>query len=169
MLLNQQEVVKDIDLKELFNVKDSKQQTFEHLTANYDNLVSYNDVKDVFLSRKETFPMETALDMGNHTVYSVKDPTVADQGANKRYVDDKDAKRDAAILKLNTTAQSLRDLKADKTDAGANNVRITNNTTAISDLKTKKVDKFDFGVKVLKLVQGLCQRVSHHFIIPFER
>ena len=95
--------------------------------------------------------MEAALGMGNHTIFNVKDPTVADQGANKRCVDDKDAKRDAAILKLNTTAQ----LKADKTDVDANNVKITNNRSAINDIKTKKVDKFDFGVDVIKLTQEL--------------
>ena len=123
------EVVKDIDLKEQFNVKKSKQQTFEHLIENYDNLVSYNDAKNVFLSCKETFPTEAALDLRSNTLFNVKDPTVSDQGANKRYVDSEDAKRNTAILKLNTTAQ----LKADKTDVDANNVRITNNTSAIGD------------------------------------
>ena len=78
---------KDIDLQDKYNVKNSKEQSFTDLAANYDNLVSYADVKNIFLSRKETFPMETALDMGNHTIFNVKDPTVADQGANKRYVD----------------------------------------------------------------------------------
>ena len=37
---------KDINLKE---------QSFSDLTTHYDNLVSYNDVKDIFLSKKETF------------------------------------------------------------------------------------------------------------------
>ena len=77
----------DIDLQEKFNVKNSKQQNFSHLSANYDNLVSFSDVKNIFLSRKETFPMEAGLDMGNHTIFNVKDPTVDDQGANKKYVD----------------------------------------------------------------------------------
>ena len=81
------EVIKDIDLKELFNVVNSKQQSFTHLTANYDNLVSYNDVNNIFLSRKETFPMETSLDMGNDTIYNIKNPTEIDQGTNKGYVD----------------------------------------------------------------------------------
>ena len=81
------EVTKNIDLKELFNVVKSKQQTYNDFATNYDNLVSYNDVKNIFLSRKQTFPMETALDMGNHTIFHVKDPTVDDQGVNKRYVD----------------------------------------------------------------------------------
>ena len=81
------EVTKDIDLKELFNVVQSKQQTYHDLGTHYDNLVSYNDVKNIFLSRKDTFPMETALDMGNQTIFNVKDPTVDDQGVNKGYVD----------------------------------------------------------------------------------
>ena len=77
----------DIDLQEKYNVKNSKQQSFAHLAANYDNLVSFNDVKNIFLSRKETFPMEAGLDMGNQTIFNVKDPTVADHGVNKGYVD----------------------------------------------------------------------------------
>ena len=78
---------KDIDLQDNYNVKNSKQQSFADLSLNYDNLVSYNDVENIFLSRKKTFAMETPLDMGNNTIFNVKDPTVADQGANKRYVD----------------------------------------------------------------------------------
>ena len=78
---------KDIDLQDNYNVKNSKQQSFTDLSANYDNLVSYNDVQNIFLSRKKTFAMETGLDMGMNTIYNVKSPTVADQGANKRYVD----------------------------------------------------------------------------------
>ena len=77
----------DIDLQDKFNIKNSKQQSFAHLAANYDNLVSYSDVKNIFHSRKETFPMQTALDMGNQTIFNVKDPTIADQGVNKKYVD----------------------------------------------------------------------------------
>ena len=72
------EVTKNIDLKELFNVVQSKQQTYHDLGTHYDNLVSYNDVKNIFVSRKDTFPMETALDMGKHTIFNVKDPTVND-------------------------------------------------------------------------------------------
>ena len=83
---------KDIDLQDKYNVKNSKQQSFADLSLNYDNLVSYNDVENIFLSRKKTFPMETALDMRNDTIFNVKDPTVADQGANKRFVDNQDAK-----------------------------------------------------------------------------
>ena len=84
--------LKDIDLQDKFNVKNSKQQSFENLEANYDNLISYDDAKRNFTSRKQTFPMETALDMGNHTIFNVKGPTVADQGANKKYEDSETGK-----------------------------------------------------------------------------
>ena len=78
---------KDIDLQDKYSAINSKQQSFADLAINYDNLISYNDAKNIFLSRKETFPMETALDMGNHTIFNVKDPIMADHGANKKYVD----------------------------------------------------------------------------------
>ena len=128
----------------------NKQQTFEHLGASYDNLVSYNNVKNIFLPRKETFPMGAALGMGNNTIYNVKDPTITDQGTNKRYVD----------ASLNG--------KADKTyvdtKTSVNNVKMTNNITAISDLKTKKLDKFDFGVEVIKLTQEYKDHVNKSHI-----
>ena len=77
----------DINLQDKFNVKNSKQQSFSHLSSNYDNLVSYDDIKNIFLSRKGTFAMQTGLHMGNQTIFNLKDPTVSDQEANKKYVD----------------------------------------------------------------------------------
>ena len=105
---------RDIDLQDKFNVKNSKQQSFSHLSSNYDNLVSYDDVKNIFLSRKETFAMETGLDMGNQTIFNVKDPTVSDHGANKKYVDAETAKLTSSTNTKLATAQSQRNLKADK-------------------------------------------------------
>ena len=98
--------LKDIDLQDKFNVKNSKQQSFAHLEANYDNLISYDDAKKNFTSRKQTFPMETALDMGNHTIFNVKDPTVADQGANKKYVDSETGKNATKANQLTTSVNS---------------------------------------------------------------
>ena len=108
----------DIDLQDKYNVKNSKQQSFSHLASNYDNLVSYDDVKNIFLSRKETFAMEASLDMGNQTIFNMKDPTVADQGSNKKYVDAETAKNTMKVNQLQTsvntqfaTAQNQRNQK----------------------------------------------------------
>ena len=121
----------DIDLQDKYNVKNSKQQSFTHLAFNYDNLVSYNDVENIFLSRKETFPMEAGLDVGNHTIFNVKNPTVADQGVNKRYVDDETNKTMIEINKAkfnasvnNPTLQNQIKTKADKTYADAETVKL---------------------------------------------
>ena len=119
------EVTKDIDLKELFNVVKSKQQTWDDLKTNYDNLVSYNDVKNIFLSRKQTFTMETALDMGKHTIFNVKDPTVDDQGVNKGYVDKK-------FLPL------LGGTMKNELSMGGNKITNLPKPTANSDAATKK-------------------------------
>lgn len=46
----------------------------------------YADVRDVFVSRKESvFPMQTYLDMGNQFIYNVKTSVNNDQGANESY------------------------------------------------------------------------------------
>ena len=97
----------DINLQEKFNVKNSKSQSFQEMVTNYDNLISYEDAKKAFLSKKETFPMETALDMGNHTIFNVKDPTVADQGANKKYVDDETKKTMTEINKVDDETKKI--------------------------------------------------------------
>ena len=121
---------KDIDLQDKYNIKNSKQQSFADLSINYDNLVSYNDVKDIFLSRKETFGMETAFDMGDNTIFNVKDPTAADQGVNKKYVDAETAKNRVEINRvefdLNTdilVSQNQIKTKADKTYVDAENAK----------------------------------------------
>ena len=52
----------DIDLQDKFNVKNSKQQSFSYLSSNYDNLVSYDDVKNIFFFLgKKRLPWKQAL------------------------------------------------------------------------------------------------------------
>ena len=132
----------DIDLQDKFNVKNSKQQNFSHLSSNYDNLVSYDDVKNIFLSRKETFAMQTGLDMGNQTIFNVKDPTIADHGANKKYVDAETAKNSTKVNQLTSstnakfaTAQNERNQKADKSYVDTTFLKLSGGTMT-SDIDT---------------------------------
>ena len=88
----------NIDLKNTYNVINSKQQTFSEMNASRNTLVCYEDVRDVFVSRKEpVFPKQTRLDMGNNYIYNVKTPVNNDQGVNKSYVDSKVAKAGGTI------------------------------------------------------------------------
>ena len=82
------EVTKDIDLKELFNVIQSKQRSLNELKAHYDSLVSYEEVNENFLSRQEEFPMQTQLNMNHNSITNLKDPQFGGEAATKKYVDD---------------------------------------------------------------------------------
>ena len=86
------EVTKDIDLKELFNVVKSKQRSLNELKTHYDSLVSYEEVNENFLSRREEFPMETQLDMNHNSITNLKDPQFGGEAATKKYVDDIETK-----------------------------------------------------------------------------
>ena len=71
-------------------VINSKQQTFNEMNANRNSLVCFEDVRVVFVSRKESvFPMQTHLDMGTNYINNVKTPINNDQGINKSYTDTK--------------------------------------------------------------------------------
>ena len=61
----------NLDLQDNYNVVNSKQQSFTHLKANYDNLVSFNDVNNIFLGREESYPMKVNLNMGNNIIHNV--------------------------------------------------------------------------------------------------
>ena len=86
------EVTKDIDLKELFNVIQSKQRSLNELKTHYDSLVSYEEVNENFLSRQEEFPMQTQLNMNHNSITNLKDPEFGGEAATKKYVDDIETK-----------------------------------------------------------------------------
>ena len=82
----------DIDLQEKFNVLNSKQRTLNELKTHYDSLVSFEEVKENFLSRVEPFSMGCQLDMNHHSIVNLKDPTFGKEAATKDYADKKLAK-----------------------------------------------------------------------------
>ena len=86
------EVTKDIDLKELFNVIQSKQRSLSELKMRYDSLVSFEEVNENFLSRQEEFPMQTQLNMNHNSITNLKDPEFGGEAATKKYVDDIETK-----------------------------------------------------------------------------
>ena len=83
------EVTKDIDLKELFNVIQSKQRSLNELKTHYDSLVSFEEVNENFLSRQEEFPMQTQLNMNHNSITNLIDPEFGGEAATKSYADKK--------------------------------------------------------------------------------
>ena len=81
----------DIDMQnkyEIFRLKSNPYPIHGDLTK----VISYQDTRNIFLSKKEGGKMEASIDMNNNTLYHVKDPEVADQATNKTYVDNQEEK-----------------------------------------------------------------------------
>ena len=80
------------------------------MNAYRNTLVCYEDVRDIFVSRKESLvPMQTYLDMGNQFIYNVKTPVNNDQGANKAYADTK-LSLSSGVIKGNLDINKKRDI-----------------------------------------------------------
>ena len=72
--------------------------TFFPIQGDLRQTLSYETMREIFLSRRENRPMLTNLDMNNHTIDNIKNAATRDQVVNKGQIDDELA------------------LKADKTD-----------------------------------------------------
>ena len=86
--------------------------------------------------------MEAGLDMGNQTIFNVKDPTVSYHGANQKYVDAETAKNTTKFNQLTSstntkfaTAQNERNQKADKTYVDTTFLKLSGGTMT-SDIDT---------------------------------
>ena len=55
--------------------------------GNSNKAVSYETQRGIFLSRKESFPMQADINMNNNFIQNVATPTTSHQGANKGYCD----------------------------------------------------------------------------------
>ena len=55
--------------------------------GNTNKAVSYETQREIFLSRKESFPMRADINMNNNFIQNVATPTTSHQGANKGYCD----------------------------------------------------------------------------------
>ena len=55
--------------------------------GNTNKAMSYETQREIFLSRKESFPMQADINMNNNFLQNVATPTTSHQGANKGYCD----------------------------------------------------------------------------------
>ena len=57
------------------------------IQGNTGKAISYNTTRSIFLSRKESFPMDVDIDMNNNFIQNVATPTSSHQATNKGYCD----------------------------------------------------------------------------------
>ena len=90
------------------------------IQGSLDKAISYETIREIFLSRKETRPMEQSLDMGNHIIENLKSPTDVDNACNKGYVDN--------LVNSKADTSDLDEyLKLDGTKAMTGNINMNNN------------------------------------------
>ena len=122
------DITADINLKNSYNIKNSKKRTFNQLKADTKSLVSYEEVKENFIGLKEAEAMQTYLDMGDNFIYRVKTPTANDQASNKSYVDTTATNTINATAMIHATKAELADyLKKDGTTPMTGNLDLNNN------------------------------------------
>ena len=92
--------------------------------GNLNKVINYETTREIFLSRKESRPMNTELDMGGFSIDNIKDPINSDQAVNKKTLDN------ALNVKANTSdLNDYMKLDGSKVMTGTlnmNNNRITN-------------------------------------------
>ena len=134
------EVTKDIDLKELFNVVNSKQRSLNELKTHYDSLVSFEEVNENFLSRQEEFPMETQLNMNHNSITNLKDPTFGKEAATKDYADEKLSKAGGRMTgSINMGTHEITNLPKPTGNSNAATKKY------VDDVDAKVSNKIDIG------------------------
>ena len=142
------EVTKDIDLKELFNVVQSKQRSLNELKTHYDSLVSYEEVKENFLSRQEEFPMETQLNMNHNSITNLKDPSFGKEAATKDYADEKLALTGGRMTgSINMGTHEITNLPTPTENSNATTKKYVDDieNNMLRDVALELVKKIDIG------------------------
>ena len=125
--------------------------------GNTNKAVSYETQREIFLSRKESFPMETDLDMNNNFLQNVATPASSLQGANKGYCDYNFLnKQKGGVLmgSLSMNQNDLFEIPAPKFGSSAVN-------KSYVDAKIPSVDLSQFVKKVGNQMSGDLDMGSH--------
>ena len=78
--------------------------------GNTNKAVSYETQREIFLSRKESFPMQADINMNNNFLQNVATPTTSHQGANKGYCDYNFLNKQKGGVLMGSLSMNLNDL-----------------------------------------------------------
>ena len=88
--------------------------------GNLNKVINYETTREIFLSRKESRPMNTELDMGGFSIDNIKDPINSDQAVNKKTLDN------ALNVKANTNDLE-KYFKKDESISMSKDIQMNNN------------------------------------------
>ena len=125
--------------------------------GNTNKAVSYETQREIFLSRKESFPMQADINMNNNFIQNVATPTTSHQGANKGYCDYNFLNRQKGgriMGSLSMNQNDLFEIPAPKFGSSAVNKNYV-------DAKIPSVDSTQFVKKVGDRMTGDLDMDSH--------
>ena len=125
--------------------------------GNTNKAVSYETQREIFLSRKESFPMQADINMNNNFIQNVATPTTSHQGANKGYCDYNFLNRQKGGIIMGSLSMNQNDLfeiPAPKLGSSAVNKNYV-------DVKIPSVDLTQFVKKVGDQMSGDLDLAGH--------
>ena len=125
--------------------------------GNTNKAVSYETQREIFLSRKESFPMQADINMNNNFIQNVATPTSSHQGVNKGYCDYNFLNRQKGgriMGSLSMNQNDLFEIPAPKFGSSAVNKNYV-------DAKIPSVDSTQFVKKVGDRMTGDLDMDSH--------
>ena len=125
--------------------------------GNTNKAVSYETQREIFLSRKESFPMQADINMNNNFIQNVATPTTSHQGANKGYCDYNFLNRQKGgriMGSLSMNQNDLFEIPAPKFGSSAVNKNYV-------DAKIPSVDSTQFVKKVGDQMSGDLDLAGH--------
>ena len=78
--------------------------------GNTNKAVSYETQREIFLSRKESFPMQADINMNNNFIQNIATPTSSHQGVNKGYCDYNFLNRQKGGIIMSSLSMNQNDL-----------------------------------------------------------
>ena len=115
----------DIDMQNKYSILRLKSNPYP-VRGDLTKAISYQDMRNIFLSKKEGGQMEANIDMNNNTIFNVKDPTQTDHATNKKYVDNQLVKKLDKNVDIDMTNKSITNLKLPSNQKDATNVEFVN-------------------------------------------
>ena len=80
------------------------------IQGNTHKAISYNTTRSIFLSRKESFPMDVDINMNNNLIQNVATPTSSHQATNKGYCDYNFLNRQKGGMLMGSLSMNQNDL-----------------------------------------------------------
>ena len=128
------------------------------VTGNTNKAISYENIREIFLSRRESFPMQADINMNNNFIQNIATPTSSHQVTNKGYCDYNFLNRQKGGVIMGPLSMNRNDLTGIPDTPKFGHSAVNKNYV---DAKIPSVDSTQFVKKAGDLMIGDLDMGSH--------